>query len=224
MCSSDLHRKIAQSQFGAWEGGTHAFTGADVCMLIGNNPVVSQYTPFGGIPPFSPYARLRDEMKRGMKVIVVDPRATEVAKRATQHLQIRPGEDPTFLAAVIRHLLKQRLHDIAFCEAHVDDLDALTELVEPFTLDFAAKRCELDPSEIQFAAETFARAKRGVAVTGTGPNMSPRPILTEHLVCTLNTICGRVNRLGERVPNPGVLQPVRKREAKVLEEIGRAHV
>lgn len=211
------HRKIAQSQFGAWEGGTHAFTGADVCMLIGNNPVVSQYTPFGGIPPFSPYARLRDEMKRGMKVIVVDPRATEAAKRATRHLQIRPGEDPTFLAAVIRHLLKQRLHDIAFCEAHVADLDALTELVEPFTLDYAAKRCELDPSDIQFAAETFARAKRGVAVTGTGPNMSPRPILTEHLVCTLNTICGRVNRLGERVPNPGVLQPVRKREAKVLE-------
>ena len=34
-------RKIAQSQFGTWSGGTHAFTGADVCMMIGNNPVVS---------------------------------------------------------------------------------------------------------------------------------------------------------------------------------------
>jgi anaerobic selenocysteine-containing dehydrogenase len=72
-------KAIAASRFGSWGGGTHAFTGADVCMMIGNNPVVSQYTPFGGPPPFSPYARLRDEMKKGMKVIVVDPRKTDPA-------------------------------------------------------------------------------------------------------------------------------------------------
>ena len=93
------HRRIAQSQFGTWAGGTHAFTGADVCMMIGNNPVVSQYTPFGGPPPFSPYARIRDEMKRGMKIIVADPRRTEVANRATVHLQVNPAEDPTLLSA-----------------------------------------------------------------------------------------------------------------------------
>ena len=115
-------RKIAQSQFGTWAGGTHAFTGADVCMMIGNNPVVSMYTQFGGPPPFSPYARIRDEMKRGMKVIVADPRQSEVANRATLHLQVRPGEDPTLLSAMIRYIVQENLHDAAFCTEHVDNL------------------------------------------------------------------------------------------------------
>ena len=40
-------------------------------MLIGNNPVVSM---FGGVPPFNPWKRLRDAQKRGLKLIVIDPR------------------------------------------------------------------------------------------------------------------------------------------------------
>jgi anaerobic selenocysteine-containing dehydrogenase len=177
------HRRIAQSQFGTWGGGTHPFTGSDVCMMIGNNPVVSQYTPFGGPPPFSPYARIRDEMKRGMKLIVVDPRRTEVANRATLHLQVNPAEDPTFLSAVIRIILKEALHDVEFCDRHVDDLPALAALVEPFTPDYAAARCGIKEEDLVSAARIFGSAKSGVTVSGTGPNMSPRPILTEHLIC-----------------------------------------
>ena len=210
------HRKIAQSQFGTWAGGTHAFTGADVCMMIGNNPVVSQYTPFGGPPPFSPYARIRDEMKRGMKVIVADPRRTEVANRASLHLQVNPAEDPTLLSAFIRYVLTENLYDAQFCAEHVEDLEGLRALVEPFTPSYAATRCAISEDDLITAAQMFGEAKRGVAVTGTGPNMSPRGILTEHLICCLNTICGRVNKVGERVPNPGVLQTPRAREAEVI--------
>ena len=209
-------RKIAQSQFGTWSGGTHAFTGADVCMMIGNNPVVSMYTQFGGPPPFSPYARIRDEMKRGMKVIVADPRQSEVANRATLHLQVRPGEDPTLLSAMIRYIVQENLHDAAFCTEHVDNLAELSALVEPFTPDYAAKRCGVPAADIIRAAQIFGEAKRGVAVSGTGPNMSPRAILTMHLIGVLNTLCGRVNRVGERVANPGVLQPARPRYAEVI--------
>ncbi|MDC3330842.1 molybdopterin-dependent oxidoreductase [Pseudomonadales bacterium] len=209
-------RKIAQSQFGTWSGGTHAFTGADVCMMIGNNPVVSMYTQFGGPPPFSPYARIRDEMKRGMKVIVADPRQSEVANRATLHLQVTPAEDPTLLSAMIRYIVKENLHDAAFCAEHVDNFAEFTALVEPFTPDYAAKRCGVPAADIIQAAQIFGEAKRGVAVSGTGPNMSPRSILTMHLIGVLNTLCGRVNRVGERVANPGVLQPARPRYAEVI--------
>jgi len=208
-------RRIAASQFGTWDGGTHAFTDADVCMMIGNNPVVSQYTPFGGPPPFSPYARLRAEMKKGMKVIVIDPRKTEVANRATLHLQINPAEDPTLLAAFINFIFKEELHDQAFCSHYLQDIEQLRQLVAPFTPEYAAARCDIAVDDVITAARTFATAKRGVAVTGTGPNMAPRAILTEHLVLCLNYICGRVNKMGERVPNPGLLQPPRPRRAEV---------
>ncbi len=208
-------KAISASRFGAWGGGTHKFTGADVCMMIGNNPVVSQFTPFGGPPPFSPYARLRDEMNKGMKVIVVDPRKTEVANRATMHLQVNPGEDPSLLCGMIRIVLKENLHDQEFCAHHVQDLEELTNRVEPYTPEYVAERCGITVEALIEATHTFANAKRGVAVGGTGPDMAPHGVLTEHLILALNTICGRVNKEGEQVPNPGMLQPPVSRHADV---------
>ncbi|HIG42533.1 MAG: molybdopterin-dependent oxidoreductase [bacterium] len=206
---------IAGSRFGTWGGGTHAFTGSDVCLIIGNNPVVSQYSAFGGIPPFSPYARLRDAMKAGMKVIVIDPRKTEVANRATLHLQVNPGEDPTLLSAIINVILSEELNDADFCAHYVEGLEDLRELVKPYTARYAAQRCGVDAAQIESAARIFAAGPRGVAVAGTGPDMSPRGVLTEHLIIVLNTICGRVNKEGERVPNPGLLRPSVPRRAEV---------
>ena len=206
---------IARSRFGSWGGGTHAFTGADVCLIIGNNPVVSQYSPFGGIPPFSPYARLRDEMKAGMKVIVIDPRKTEVANRATMHLQVNPGEDPFLLSAMINVILSEDLEDTEFCAHHVEGLEEIRELVRPYTLELAAQRCGVSAEQIKSAAHIFAAGPRGVAVAGTGPDMAPRGILTEHLIIVINTICGRVNKQGERMPNPGVLTPNTPKRAEV---------
>lgn len=210
-------KAISASRFGTWGGGTHKFTDADVCMMIGNNPVVSQFTPFGGPPPFSPYARLRDEMKKGMKVIVVDPRKTESANRATLHLQVNPGEDPTLLSGMIRMILAEDLHDVEFCSHHIQDLEELTARVEPFTPEYTADRCGIPEEQLIEATHTFANAKRGVAVGGTGPDMAPRGVLTEHLILVLNAICGRVNREGEQVPNPGIVSPPASRHADVHE-------
>ena len=208
-------KAISASRFGVWGGGTHKFTDSEVCMMIGNNPVVSQFTPFGGPPPFSPYARLRDEMKKGMKVIVVDPRKTEVANRATLHLQVNPGEDPTLLSGMIRIILDEGLNDREFCAHSLDDLEELTRRVEPYVPEYVAERCGITVDDLFKATHTFAKAKRGVAVGGTGPDMAPHGVLTEHLILVLNAICGRVNREGEQVPNPGMLQPPIPRHADV---------
>jgi anaerobic selenocysteine-containing dehydrogenase len=155
-------------------------------------------------------------MKDGMKVIVVDPRKTEVANRATMHLQVNPGEDPSLLACFINIILTEELHDREFCAFHLDGLEEMIELVKPYSAEYAAERCGVTAEQIESAARTFANAKRGVAVAGTGPDMSPRGVLTEHLILVLNTICGRINKEGERVPNPGVLTPVRPRHGEVI--------
>jgi anaerobic selenocysteine-containing dehydrogenase len=54
-------------------------------------------------------------------------------------------------------------------------------------------------------------------MTCTGVNMAPRPDVTQHLVVALNSLCGRVRRAGETVPNPGVLRPARAFHADVDE-------
>jgi anaerobic selenocysteine-containing dehydrogenase len=205
---------IAASRVGAWGGGMHGFHESDVVMHIGNNPIVSQYTPFGGTPPWNPVKELRDAKARGMKLIVVDPRRTDMARRADLFLQIRPGEDPTFLAGLLRVILDEKLHDAEFCAKWMIGLDELHHAVSDYDLAYVSQRTRIPQQLLLDAARTFARAKRGIAVTGTGPDMSPHPTLTEHLVIALNLICGRVNRAGEKVPNPGVLTPIVSKKAQ----------
>lgn len=203
---------VAPSRVGFFAGGLHGFEDADVALVIGNNTIISQYAPFGGLPPFNPVKRLRDAQKRGLSLIVIDPRVTDMARRADIHLQPKPGEDPTLLAAMLRVILEEDLFDRDFCERHVDGLEGLRASIREFTPEYAAARAGVDAEDLVAAARLFARGPRGAAGTGTGPDMAPRPNLTEHLTLCLNIVCGRFNRAGEHVPNPGILMPTPRRE------------
>ncbi len=199
-------KAIAASRHGTWMGGSHGFETADVAMLIGNNPVVSM---FGGIPPFNPWKRLRDAQQRGLKLIVIDPRSSDVAKRADLHLQVKPGEDPTLLAGIIRVMFEEGLVDGDFLAGNVAHVEELRQAVDSFTLDYVEERTSVPAAQVERAARMFAESPRGVASSGTGANMAPHPNLTEHFVHALNTLGGRYLREGEVVPNPGVISPER---------------
>ncbi|MBH77426.1 MAG: oxidoreductase [Dehalococcoidia bacterium] len=199
-------KAIAASRHGTWMGGGQNFETADVAMLIGNNPVVSM---FGGIPPFNPWKRLRDAQQRGLKLIVIDPRESDVAKRADLYLQVKPGEDPTLLAGIIRVMFHEGLVDGDFLAGNAAHVEELQKAVDNFSLDYVEERTGVPAVLVERAARMFAEAQRGVASSGTGANMSPHPNLTEHFVNTLNTLCGRYLREGEVVPNPGVVSPER---------------
>lgn len=208
-------KAIAGLRAGYWGAGVHRFSEADVIMLIGNNPLVSHFSGNGGLPPFSPSARLRKAMKAGLKVITVDPRKTETAARSDIHLAVRPGEDPALLAGIIKFILDEELQDAEFCRDYLENLDALRAHIEPFNLEYVASRVDVPARDIEAAARMFAAGPRGTAVTGTGPDMSPRPNLTEHLVMVLNAVCGRFNRAGDRL-NPSVLGSQRPRLAQAF--------
>jgi anaerobic selenocysteine-containing dehydrogenase len=197
-------KHVANAIHGRWLGGSHVFDESDVWMLIGNNPLISMS---GGIPPANPGRRLREAKKRGMKLIVIDPRRTEVARFADIFLQPKAGEDPTLLAALIHVVVRDQLYDADFARDHVAGFEALAESVVPFTPEYAAERAGVDAQLIELAARTFAKGPRGCGVAGTGPNMAPHGNLTEYLLLSLNTICGRWRRAGEPVPNPGALLP-----------------
>lgn len=202
---------VSMARHGVWSAGPHSFESADVLLVVGNNPVVSMFSPYGGISTFNPSKSLRDQMKRGLKMIVIDPRRTEVARRADVHLAVKPGEDPTLLAGMARVILSEGLHDEAFCNDHVQGLDALRDVVDSFTPDYVEARTGVPAEQMIEAARLFAAGPRGAVSCGTGPNMAPHPNVTEHFVLALTTICGRYNRAGDVVPNPGILAPTPKK-------------
>ncbi len=198
---------LAMLRMGGWEAGYHSFTSSDVHMAIGYNSMVSSYAPLGGLQGTNPFTVMRRRKAEGMKLIVIDPRRTELASFADIHLQIRPGQDTTLLAGMIRIVLDEGLQDHEFCERWIDQLAELEAAVDAFTLDVVAERCQLDPDDILAATRMFAAGPRGTAGTGTGPNMAAHSSLTEHMTTVLNTILGRVNREGDVMENGLLLYP-----------------
>jgi len=200
-------KMVAAALFGSWMAPPTPFAQARVTLLVGCNPLVAMS---GGIPHTNPGRSLTDALRRGMKLLVIDPRRSETARRATLHLQPRPGEDVAILAALIRVILDEGLEDTDFVARHMQGVDLLREAVAPFTPEAVAQRAGLDAADLLRAARVFASEGPGVATAGTGPNMSGSTTLLEYLLRALNSICGRWQRAGERVAEPTSLgQPLR---------------
>ena len=192
------------ARYGKWAGGNNTFSDSDVSLLIGNNPIVSHYSPPGGVPPFSPSRRIRDAKERGMKVIVADPRESDVARLADIYLPVKPGEDPALLAGMLHVIIKEGLFDRNFVAAHVDGFDELAEAVKSFTPSVAAERAGVEADQLVAAARMFANGSKGCAVTGTGPEMAGNGTLTEYLANSLNIVCARFQQEGEKAAIPGI--------------------
>jgi anaerobic selenocysteine-containing dehydrogenase len=123
-------KAVAQAMLGMWGAPPQGFVGADVCLLIGVNPFVSVA---GGVPMSDPIRSVREAQAKGMRLLVIDPRRSETAAAADQHLQPVPGEDIALVAALLHVILRDGLHDRAFCDAHVAGVDALRTATAPFT-------------------------------------------------------------------------------------------
>ncbi len=197
-------KPIATALHGRWQAGPYLFDEADAWMLVGSNPLVAMSN---GIPNSNPARHLHHAKKRGLKLIVVDPRVTECAKAADLHLQPRPGEDPTLIAGLIRVITREGLHDSGFVADNTTGFEALCEAVEPFTPEYVERRADVPAAQLIAAARLFAGARRAGANAGTGPNMAGRGNLTEYLMLALQTICGYWLRAGEDFTNPFTLMP-----------------
>jgi anaerobic selenocysteine-containing dehydrogenase len=198
---------IAGALHGQWAGGHHDIQTSDVAMFVGSNPLRSFLQENLKLPCANASRYLGDLVKRGLKLIVIDPRRTESAHKAVLHLAVRPGEDPTLLAGIVRIIIEEELYDAAFVGAHADGLGAIRKAVEPFTLDYVQRRTGIAAAQIAEAARLYGRGARGGVVAGTGPNMAPHPLATELLICALNTLCGRYRQAGEMLGHAGVLGP-----------------
>jgi len=175
---------------------------ADVALFVGTNPTASHLMT---MPQSNPTKRLNDARKRGMKLIVVDPRRSDVARKADIHLQLKPGEDATLLAGMIKVVLDRELYDPAYVEECVSGVAELQEAVADFDLDYVERRCGVPGALVAEAAEVFAAAPRGGAQSGTGLHMARHQCLTTQLVMVLNAICGRYDAEGGICRNRGVL-------------------
>ena len=188
-----IFSQIAQALHGHWLGGDIDFDEADSWILVGTNPVVTKAT---GIPGQNPAYRLRNAIKRGMKLIVIDPRVSQTAARATMHIQPRPGEDASILAGLINVIINENLCDTEFLAANVDGFGDLAAAVAPFTPEYVAERADIPAQQLIDAARLFVTAgpRPGQVHGATGLNFATHGNLTEYLCLALMTIVGSWQR------------------------------
>ena len=211
-------KHIAMAAHGLWSGGELSFDSADSWIIVGANPVISKAS---GAPGNNPAQRLKEAQERGLKLIVIDPRETETAKRAFIHLQAKPGEDSSVLAGMLHIIIADGFADKDFIASDVDGFKVLKRAVAGFTPDYVAARAGLDARQLIKAAHAYANAVgqrgRGGAVTmGTGPNMSLHGSLSEYLGYCLMSVCGYWPREGDTVTKPNVLTPAYEAKAQAM--------
>ena len=197
---------LAKGLHGMWMAGGQAVLDPEVVLMVGNNPLVSHQGING-----HPGHQLKELRRRGGSLIVIDPRRTETAMKATHYLQPRPGEDAAILAGILRVIIEEELYDADFVADNVDGFDALRRVAAPFTPAHVADRAGIEAEALIEVARIFGRARRGYAVAGTGPNMTGHGTLVEYLLLCLDTMCGHWLREGEPVKNalsmvPAVMQ------------------
>jgi len=194
--------RIADAFHGMWLGGRTPFDDVDAFLFAGTNPVISKQ-----FLAENPAKRLARAVERGTKVVVIDPRRTETARRAHVHLQARPGQDAIVVAGLIHVILREGLVDREFVGNHVDGVEALRNAVAPFTPDVVARLADISVDDLVEAARTLGTARRGGAGGGTGISMTSCTSVVSYLLLCLMSLRGWWAREGDRIERPNVLMP-----------------
>src|SRR5262249_1599108 len=122
---------------------------AKLIILWGVNPSTS------GIH-LVPYAR--EAQSRGAKLVVIDPRRTQLARSAAVHRAVKPGSDVAVALAIHRYLFTNGFADEAFLRDHTVGADRLRERAEPWTFARAAEVSGVDAGRLEQVAQLYAQS------------------------------------------------------------------
>jgi len=162
-------------------------------LMLGANPVVSN----GSIMTAPGMMRRIDDLrKRGGRLVVIDPRRTETARRADRHLFIRPGTDALLLAALLHVIFNRNLASPGRLETFCTPLDPVREAVAPFSPDRVAAVTGIPASAISELAHQLAEAPKAVVYGRFGVSTQSFGGLCHWLINLLNIVTGNLDRPG----------------------------
>jgi len=143
--------------------------------------------------------RLKAIQARGGEVVVVDPRRSETARHADQHLFVRPGTDALLLAALVHTVLDEGLAAPGRLAEHTLEAEALAALaqqVAPFAPQRVAAATGVAAGEIRALARRFAAAESAVCYGRMGVSTQDFGAVCQWLINGLNFITGNLDRPG----------------------------
>ena len=165
----------------------------DYALLLGANPWESNGS-LATAPDFP--GRLTAIRERGGRVVVVDPRRTKTAEEADEHVAIRPGTDAHWLCALANVLFAEDLVDLGDVDGIADGVEAVRELVAPFTPEAVADVCRVDAETTRRIARELAAAPSACVYGRIGTCTVEFGTLASWAVDVINALTGNLDRPG----------------------------
>jgi len=162
------------------------FEESDVLVFVGGNPCLAHPIMWERVArnPHTP------------EIVVLDPRCTETAAAATQHLALQPKSDLTLLYAVANLLLEMNAIDRSFVAEHTTGFDDFARHVHDFTPERAAAASGLTVAQIERFARTIAEGKRVSFWWTMGVNQSHEGTRIAQALINLALMTGNLGRPG----------------------------
>ena len=179
----------------------------DYLLVLGANPWVSNGS-LATAPDWP--GRLKAISARGGKVVVVDPRRTETARKADEHLFIRPGTDAFFVLALANTLIADDRVNLGTLAPHLHSVERLPALVAPFTPAAAEVQTGIPAGDIRRIARELSDSACGSVYDRVGVHQHTFGTITSWACDVVNIITGNLDQPGGRMfplPAHGVPDP-----------------
>jgi len=167
---------------------------ANCILAIGTNTTVAH--PIGSM-------RLMRARANGAKLIVADPRRTQIASLAHLHIQHRLGTDVALINGLMHLIYKNGWHNQAFIEERTENFPALVEMIEKFPPERTSEITGVSIDHLRQAAEWYSQAEASAICYVLGITQHTTGTDNVKSLANLAMLCGHIGR-----PSTGV-NPIR---------------
>ena len=160
---------------------------AEVVILIGANPVVNH--PVGA-------SWIKNAVKGGTKLIVMDPRRTDIARHAHRVLQFKPDMDVPLLNAMMNVIVSEGLVDKDFIANRTSGYEEIEKNVAAYTPEKMAPICGIDAETIRYVARLYATSKASMILWGMGVSQHVHGTDNARCLIALSLMTGQIGKPG----------------------------
>ncbi|NJD11163.1 MAG: formate dehydrogenase subunit alpha [Gemmatimonadetes bacterium] len=160
---------------------------ADCFLVIGANPTVNH-------PVAATF--MKNAIERGAKLILADPRRTELARHATHVLQFRPDTDVALLNAMLHTIIDEGLANRDFIRDRTLGYEALAGMLRAYSPEAMQHICGIPAAEIRAAARLYATSPRAMIFWGMGVSQHVHGTDNARCLISLALLTGQIGRRG----------------------------
>ena len=160
---------------------------AEVIVVIGANPAVNH-------PVAATF--IKNAVKKGAKLVIMDPRRQQLSRHAHRHLAFKPGSDVALLNAMLHTIITEGLTDAQYIAGYTEGYEELRERIQDFPPERMEAVCGIPAATIREVARLYATARTSLVFWGMGISQHVHGTDNSRCLIALALVTGQIGRPG----------------------------